>query len=148
RAGRGRSQEPRPDRRLRGERRELRAQPEPGRQAERVQAVPEAHMRYAPLALALALVLLAGPARASEGTCTVTSAISTNSSNLPFAVPVANGLVMPVEFDAPSGTFSMKRDAWSAQFGPGGAQFNIPFGDNLHGFLIMSPGTVAGTIDA
>ena len=103
-------------------------------------------MRYAPLALALALVLLAGPARASEGTCTVTSAISTNSSNLPFAVPVANGLVMPVEFDAPSGTFSMKRDAWSAQFGSGGAQFDTGFGPS--GFLIMSPGTVNGTIDA
>jgi len=103
-------------------------------------------MRYAPLALALALVLLAGPARASEGTCTVTSAISSNNLNLPFPIPVANGLVMPVEFDAASGTFSMKRDAWSAQFGSGGAQFDTGFGPS--GFLIMSPGTVNGTIDA
>src|SRR5206468_10866297 len=76
RAGRGRSQEPRPDRRLRGERRELRARPEPGRQVERVQAVPEALMRRAPLALALAIVLFAGPARGTQGTCTVTSSIT------------------------------------------------------------------------
>ena len=103
-------------------------------------------MRYVPLALALALVLLAGPARASEGTCTVTSAISSNNLNLPFPIPVANGLVMPVEFDAASGTFSMKRDARSAQFGSGGAQFDTGFGPS--GFLIMSPGTVTGTIDA
>jgi len=103
-------------------------------------------MRYAPLALALALVLLAGPARASEGTCTVTSAISSNNLNLPFPIPVANGLVMPVEFDASSGAFSMKRDAWSTQFGSGGAQFDTGFGPS--GFLIMSPGTVTGTIDA
>jgi hypothetical protein len=103
-------------------------------------------MRYAPLALALALVLLAGPARATEGTCTVTSAISSNNLNLPFPIPVANGLVMPVEFDASSGAFSMKRDAWSAQFGSGGAQFDTGFGPS--GFLIMSPGTVTGTIDS
>ena len=103
-------------------------------------------MRYALLALALVLVLLARPARATEGTCTVSGAISSNNLNLPFPIPVANGLVMPVEFDASSGTFSMRRDAWSARFGPGGAQFDTGFGPS--GFLIMSPGTVNGTIDA
>ncbi len=103
-------------------------------------------MRYALLALALVLVLLARPARATEGTCTVSGAISSNNLNLPFPIPVANGLVMPVEFDASSGTFSMRRDAWSARFGPGGAQFDTGFGPS--GFLIMSPGMVNGTIDA
>jgi len=101
-------------------------------------------MRYT--VLPLALVLLAGQARATEGTCTITSAISTNNYHLPFSVPVADGLAMTIEFDASSGTFSMKRDAWSAQFGSGGAQFDTGFGPS--GFLIMSPGTVNGTIDA
>ena len=89
-------------------------------------------MRRARLALALALPLFAGPARASDGTCTITSAISTNNLDLPFPIPVADGLAMPVELDAPSGTFSMQRDAWSAQFGPGGAQFETGFGPPLH----------------
>ena len=65
-------------------------------------------MRYALLALALALVLLAGPARATEGTCTVTSSITTTNLNLSFPMPVVNGLVMPVEFDAAGGTFSIQ----------------------------------------
>ena len=103
-------------------------------------------MRGARLALPIALVLFAGPVRASEGTCTISSAISTNNLDLPFPIPIADGLAMPVELDAPRGTFSMQRDAWSARFGPGGAQFDTGFGP--HGFLIMSPGTVTGTIDA
>lgn len=97
----------------------------------------------------LGAVLVAGapPALlATSGTCTITSAISSNSLNLPFQVPVANGLSMPVEFDAASGMFSMTRDAWSDQFGPGGAMFETGFGPQ--GFMIMSPGTVTGTIDA
>jgi hypothetical protein len=105
-------------------------------------------MRRARFALALALILFAGPARGTPGTCTITSAITTTSLTLSFPMPVVNGLVMPVEFDASSGTFSMQRDAWSTRFGSGGAQFDIPFGDNLHGFIVMSPGTVSGTIDA
>src|SRR5262249_15883649 len=136
------------DRRFRGERRAVRPQPQPGPQAERVEAVQEAPMRRrAPLALTLALVLFAaGPARGTQGTCTVTNAISSNNLNLPFPIPVANGLAMPVEFDAASGTFSIRRDAWSTQFGPSGAQFDTGFGPS--GFLIMSAGTVSGTIDA
>jgi hypothetical protein len=97
----------------------------------------------------VAAVLLYGLPRsvgAVTGACTITSAISTNNLDLPFDVSIASGLAMPVEFDAPSGTFSMKRDAWSAQFGPGGAQFDTGFGP--HGFMIMDPGTVTGTIDA
>jgi hypothetical protein len=105
-------------------------------------------MRRAPLALVFAIVLFAGPTRGTQGTCTITSSMTTTSLNLAFPMPVVNGLVMPVEFDGASGTFSMQRDAWSAQFGSGGAQFDIPFGDNLHGFIVMSPGTVSGTIDA
>jgi len=97
----------------------------------------------------VAAVLLHGLPRAVgavSGACTITSAISTNNLDLPFDVSIASGLAMPVEFDAPSGTFSMKRDAWSAEFGPDGAQFETGFGP--HGFLIMDPGTVSGTIDA
>ena len=105
-------------------------------------------MRRAPLALALAIVLFAGPARGTQGTCTVTSSITTTNLNLSFPMPVVNGLVMPVEFDGAGGTFSMQRDTWSAQFGPGGAKFAIPFGSDVNGFIIMSPGTVSGTIDA
>jgi hypothetical protein len=101
------------------------------------------------LGLGLALALAGGGARvarATEATCVVGSATSINNLDLPFAIPVATGIAMPVEFDEQHGTFSMKRDAWSTAFGASGAEFETGFGPQ--GFLIMSPGTVTGTIDA
>src|SRR5439155_11950428 len=74
RAGRRRPQEPRPDRRLRGERRELRAQPEPGRQAGRVQAVAQARLRRTTLVALAAVALVIGLPRlvhAVSGSCTI-----------------------------------------------------------------------------
>jgi len=98
----------------------------------------------------LAALLLIGAstrtARAVQGTCTITKLVSINDLDLPFAVPIAEGLAMPVEFDEASGTFAMKRDAWSAQF-PSGAAFLVGFG-SVQGFIVMSAGEVPGTIDA
>jgi hypothetical protein len=95
-----------------------------------------------------ALLLVAGirPAHATDATCTITSAISTNSLNLPFVIPSAVGLVLPVTFDESAGTFSMSRDPWAARYGSNGASFNTVGG--VQGYLIMEPGTVTGTIDA
>jgi hypothetical protein len=97
--------------------------------------------------LAVLLLLARIPAaQATDATCTITSAISTNSLNLPFVIPSAVGLVMPVTFDEAAGTFSLSRDTWAAQYGSNGASFNTVGG--VLGYLIMAPGTVAGTIDA
>jgi len=101
------------------------------------------------MTLVLAALVLAGvargSARATEGTCTITKLTSANNLNLPFRVPIANGVVMPVEFDEAAGTFAMKRDTWSGKFGPQGAAFDTGFGPQ--GFVIMTPGTVTGTLD-
>lgn len=94
----------------------------------------------------LLVVAMHSAVHATEGTCTITHATSANNLNLTFAIPVVNGLVMPVSFDEASGTFSMSRDAWSSQFGANGATFATGFGPD--GFLILGPGTVTGTIDA
>ncbi len=131
-------------------------------------------MRCRALGALAAALLLAGPLRialAVPGTCTVLRFIEINPNlGLDFAVPVANGLAMPVEVDAASGSFAMSRDVWASTFGghycnqtqtqacvldvdcpvgeacATGASFETIGG--VHGFLVMDPGTVTGTIDA
>jgi hypothetical protein len=98
-------------------------------------------------AVLLLVSVATGTARAVQGTCTITKLVSINDLHLPFRVPIANGVAMPVEFDEAAGTFAMSRDAWSAQFGAPGAPFPVGFGD-IQGFIVMSAGNVAGTIDA
>jgi hypothetical protein len=97
----------------------------------------------------LTVLLLAArtlPAYATDATCTVTRAVSTNSLNLTFVIPSAVGLVLPVTFDEAAGTFSMSRDPWNARYGSNGAVFTTV--GSVLGFLILEPGTVTGTIDA
>ena len=105
-------------------------------------------MRTSTIGLATLLLLGAasGPAGAVQGTCTITKLVSINDLDLPFQVPIANGVVMPVEFDEASGTFTMKRDAWSMRF-PTGAAFLVGFG-SVQGYIVMNAGDVQGTIDA
>jgi len=99
------------------------------------------------LGLAVLLLVARIPAAyATDATCTITSAVSTNSLNLPFVIPSAVGLVLPVTFDEAAGTFSMSRDPWADRYGSNGASFNTVGG--VQGYLIMEPGTVTGTIDA
>jgi hypothetical protein len=98
------------------------------------------------LSVLLLLVFLHAPARATDGTCIVPRAISSNNLNLPFNITSAVGLAMPVSFDEAAGTFSMSRDVWSTNYGAGGASFNTVGG--VLGFLIMNAGTTTGTIDA
>jgi hypothetical protein len=86
-------------------------------------------------------------AHATSGTCTITALATITDLANPFAVPVANGVAMAVQFDEQKGTFGMNRDAWVTQFGPTGASFSVGFGD-VHGFLLMTRGTVQGTVDA
>jgi hypothetical protein len=92
------------------------------------------------------LAALPGTARATSGTCTISSffTVIDNIAVGPFPVAVATGIAMPVEFDETTGAFSMKRDAWSDAFGATGADF-LTVG--IHSFIIMDPGTVTGTID-
>jgi hypothetical protein len=105
-------------------------------------------MRTTAVLLAVLLLLSAapGPVRAGQGTCTITNLITIDDLDLPFPIPIANGVAMPIEFDEAAGTFSMARDVWSAQFGPGGAPFLVGFG-SIQGFIVMSAGNVQGTID-
>jgi hypothetical protein len=105
-------------------------------------------MRRSALLLSLILVAASGArAHAASGTCTITNLVSINDLNLPFDVPNANGVAMPVEFDEASGTFSMSRDVWASQFGATGVAFLVGFG-SVQGYIVMSAGTFAGTIDA
>src|SRR5882672_2133043 len=98
------------------------------------------------LAVLLLVVSMHSAVHATDATCTVTRAISTNSLNLPFNIPSPVGLVLPVTFDEAAGTFSMSREPWSTQYGTNGAEFATV--GSVRGFLIMEPGTVTGTIDA
>jgi hypothetical protein len=104
-------------------------------------------MRIITTMLLLALALEARTASATSGTCTITNMRQDvlRGIGLTFAIPVANGLPMAVEFDEVSGTFSMSRQAWFDQFGTLGASFDTGFGP--HGYLIMNPDTVTGTIE-
>jgi hypothetical protein len=85
-------------------------------------------------------------ALATTGTCTIAAMRQTGvgESDFDFPIPVANGVAMPVDFDEASGTFSMSRDAWYAQFGDTGATF-VTVG--IDSFLRMKPGSDVGTIE-
>jgi hypothetical protein len=102
-------------------------------------------MRTTTLAL-FALLACATTSLATTGTCTITGMAQTGvgESDFGFPIPVAAGVVMPVEFDEASGTFSMSRDGWYAQFGDTGATF-VTVG--VDSFLRMKPGTDVGTIE-
>jgi hypothetical protein len=106
-------------------------------------------MKRLTLALGTLLLAVSVPcsASAASGTCTITQAlVRVLSLTLDFSSSTPNGLQMPVTFDESTGTLTMARDAWANQFGTGGLSFDTGFGP--HGFLIMGPGTVSGTIDA
>jgi hypothetical protein len=101
------------------------------------------------IVLLLAAAVLAPPwARATPGTCTITSMAQTNPYPLgiDFAMPVATGFAIPVEFDEAAGTFTMDHDAWRAQFPGLGAEFLTIGG--VHGYLQFDEGDTVGTIDA
>jgi hypothetical protein len=104
-------------------------------------------MRTTVLLLAAALLAPAW-ARATTGTCTITSMAQTNPYPLgiDFAMPLANGFAIPVEFDETAGTFTMDHEAWRTQFPDLGAAFLTIGG--VHGFLQFDPGATTGTIDA
>ena len=87
-------------------------------------------------------------ARATTGTCTVTSMGQTNPYPLGivFPMPIVTGFAIPVEFDEAAGTFTMDHDAWRAQFPGLGAEFLTIGG--VHGYLQFDPGDSVGTIDA
>lgn len=105
-------------------------------------------MRIIMTMLLLALALGARTASATSGTCTITNMRQDvlRGIGLSFAIPIAEGVQMGVEFDEASGTFSMSRQAWFDQFGAQGAQFFVGFG-MTHGYLAMNPDTVTGTIE-
>ena len=107
------------------------------------------------LITAIVLMAISAPdvAMATSGTCTITDIASHIAGGGPGVLdlpPVSQavGLAMPVEFDEASGTFSLTRDVWANRFGPAGAEAPTGFGPGSDYFLIMTAGTVTGTIDA
>jgi hypothetical protein len=109
------------------------------------------------LDLTTAILLMAisapGVAMATSGTCTITNIASHIAAGGPGILdlpPVsrAAGIALPVEFDEASGTFSLTRDVWASTFGPAGAEAPTGFGPGSDYFIIMTPGTVTGTIDS
>ena len=104
-------------------------------------------------AILLMAISTPGVAMATSGTCTITDIASHILGGGPGVLdlpPVskAAGLPLPVEFDEASGTFSLTRDVWANTFGPTGAEAPTGFGPGSDYFLIMTPGTVKGTIDS
>jgi len=121
-----------------------------------------------------AVALVVGVPRlvhAVSGSCTILGMTNINPNlGLDFPIPVASGLAMPVELDEATGAFVMSRDAWASRFGSHycnltqteacaadgdcpvseacatGASFDTV--GEVHGFLVMDPGMVTGTIDA
>ena len=98
--------------------------------------------------LVIAGLLAPSWARATTGTCTITSMAQINPYPLGFTfpMPIATGFAIPVEFDEAAGRFTIHHDAWRAQFPDLGAEFNTIGG--VHGYLQFDPGETVGTIDA
>jgi hypothetical protein len=104
-------------------------------------------------AILLTAISAPGVAMATSGTCTITNIASHIAGGGPGVLdlpPVsrAAGIALPVTFDEANGTFSLTRDVWASTFGPTGAEAPTGFGPGSDYFLIMTPGTVTGTIDA
>ncbi len=98
-------------------------------------------------AAAVAVASLVSVAQATSATCTITKFIQPNLNlGLNFGVPNGIGFALPVEFTEGSGAFSVSQHTWFEQFGQPGLQFNTVDSD-IHGFLSMPDGTVAGTAD-